>query len=283
MEYFTLSDDCLFYNAPKPSDARQRQEMFLLREELAQQLAELIWLTYHTVPQYLIRYGETYGAEELTLIRLRSQLAYTRRLIARIRERQLRGKAVHFETLVRQMEQEPAAIEAQEEINAYEQRLYNAKLYQQYPILTPEQCDEMRRSVRSLLTLLHPYLNADYDEMRKEMLERMTSACNRSQPEELWILELEVREAQIVPFEQREDLTPESIQENIPLLREKLEETQRLLTRLQREFPLSEQEMFDNPALLAEHQKNIRSEIQKKQATLGELEQTLRQLLDGVF
>ncbi len=279
MEYFETPDNGLSFYSSEQTDAEKKQEMFTLRNELATQLTEMIWLFYHTVPQYLMHYAQTYGKEELELVKLRSQLGYTRRLIARIRERNFRGKTVHFEKLVRQMEEDPATIEAQAEINAYQMRLYNARLYRQNPELTIEQCTEMKQTMLSLLLVLHPFLNAEYDETRKVLLERVTQACNRSRPEDLWIIEQEVAELDITPFEERE-LTPESVTENILLLRQKLAETQKTVAHIRRDFPMKEQEILDNPVHLSEHWEHIRQEIREKHAELKSLEQTIQELLE---
>ncbi|WP_295217875.1 hypothetical protein [Ruminococcus sp.] len=280
MEFFEMPDFTPLFYPQEKSDEQLKEEMYALREEMADALTETIWLYYHIVPQYLMKYADAYGQEELELLQLRSQEAYTERLITCIQEKQQNKAPIYLDTLTKEVQQEPDFQAAQNQINEYKIRLFNAKLYHNNPDTTPEQDAEMKETVRTLLLILHPYLNADYDENKRELLERVSKACNRNQLEELWHIEQEIEALHIVPMEQKE-YSRELMLDNIKMYQEKLEEPKNLNARIYADFPLSQQDILNDPAKIQAHLDALEQHLEVSQHHLYQLEQTMKQLLES--
>lgn len=278
MDFFEMPDFMPLFYPQEKTDEQLEEEMSALREKMADALTETIWLYYHIVPQYLMKYAHAYGQEELELLQLRSQEAYTERLIACIQGKQQNKEPICLDALTKEIQQEPDFQAAQNQINEYKTRLFNAGLYQNNPDTTPEQDAEMKETVRTLLLILHPYLNADYDETKRELLDKVSKACNRNQAEELWRIEQEVEALELIPMDQKE-CTRELMMDNIRMYHEKLEETKNLNARIYAAFPLSQQEILDDAVKTQAYLAELERHLEEAQNHLHQLEQEMKQLL----
>lgn len=278
MDFFEMPDFMPLFYPQEKTDEQLEEEMYALREKMADALTETIWLYYHIVPQYLMKYADAYGQEELELLQLRSQEAYTKRLIACIQEKQQNKEPICLDAMTKGVQQESDFQAAQNQINEYKTRLFNARLYQNNPDTTPEQDEEMKETVRTVLLILHPYLNADYDETKRELLDKVSKACNRNQAEELWHIEQEIEALELIPMEQKE-CTRELMLDNIRMYHEKLEETKNLNARIYAAFPLSQQEILDDAVKTQAYLAELERQLEEAQNHLHQLEQEMKQLL----
>lgn len=272
MEFWDLS-------SPKEKSEQQlKEEMFALHTEMTEMLTKMIWEYYYMIPKYLVQYAETYGETELQWIQCKGQIAFTEQLIARVQEQQ-NQESIQLQVLMQDVEQLPEIKEAQMKIEIVQMRLHNARLYQMHPNTTPEQEDSMKQTVSRLIQLLHPFLNADYNETKRNLLSRMQKACNRNQADILWEIEQEVDAMDIPLMSQRVEqgeFSYSDMIDNITFLQNKMVETKNVIQRMKTEFPLKQRNIFDDETKLERHQKRLQQQLEQAQLQLKQLEKIMQ-------
>jgi len=237
--------------------AALQEQRQALRTELAKLIADRDDLLNTVKPNLEASYYAVIGKEQYRLLLVRNEVLRMRRKIELIRASLNRGEEPELELIEERLDEELQ--QWIEELKELGQKVKWADYHNQLPALSAEEAQELKKLYRELVRKLHPDFNKELPENFKYLWERVLTAYQGGDLEELQTLSLLLSEQENLP----EPSTMEQLADDIEKLKEKIEKMLENLAKMQEQFPFNFRDKLNDERWVTAQQEAVEKQIKE--------------------
>jgi hypothetical protein len=210
----------------------------------------------------------------LIFLRFENEIKYRRlkkKLVLIIKSKN-KGEEIDIEEIDRALEEELA--EFYRNLEELRDNLKNSREFLELPILTEEEVNKIKEIFRSLAKILHPDVNKNLNEEMMELWLKVKEAYENNDLMTLIILEGIVKHNGV-----KEDIKVTSIEENISILKKKINELKSSIDKEEDSFPLNIKELINDNEYIKDKKQEITNDIHEYERMITEAERSISEVL----
>ncbi len=210
----------------------------------------------------------------LIFLRFENEIKYRRlkKKLALIVKSKNKGEEINIEEIEAALEEELA--EFYKNLEELRNNLKNSREFLELPSLTDEEVKNVKEIFRSLAKILHPDVNRGLNEEMMELWLKVKEAYENNDLITLIILEGIVKHNEI-----KEDIKVTSIEDNIVVLKKKINELKKFIDEEENSFPLNIKELIDDNEYIKEKKKDITNDIHEYEIMITQVEKSICEVL----
>lgn len=210
----------------------------------------------------------------LIFLRFENEIKYRRlkKKLALIVKSKNKGEEINIKEIEAALEEELA--EFYKNLEELRNNLKNSREFFELPSLTDEEVKKVKEIFRSLAKILHPDVNRGLNEEQMELWLKVKEAYENNDLITLIILQGIVKHNEI-----KEDIKVTSIEENIVVLKKKINELKKFIDEEENSFPLSIKELIDDDEYIKEKKQDITNDIHDYEIMITQVEKSICQVL----
>ncbi|HHX87335.1 MAG TPA: hypothetical protein GX693_04040 [Firmicutes bacterium] len=236
--------------------AALREQFELLKTELSKLISDRDYLLSTVKPDLEAKYYLRIGKEQYRLFLIRNEVLRMRRKVELIQACVNRGEGPDLKQIERDLDKELQ--KWREEVLELSRKIQQAELQEKLPRLSFEGTRELKKLYRELVRKLHPDINEYLPKNFKYLWERVLTAYQCGDLEELQTLSLLLSDQEIVTPELS---TLEQLKADIKQLKEKINTLLEKLSKIQDDFPFNYQEKLEDEEWIEAQQEEIARQI----------------------
>jgi len=152
----------------------------------------------------------------------------------------------------------------------------DSKIYLESPILNDEEVKKIKELFRKLAKKLHPDINKNLTKEEIELWNKIKEAYENND-----LVSLIVLEGIIDNIEIKEDVSIDSIEENIEKIKNKIEKINIIIKESLNEFPLNLREVINNESFIQSKKDELNKEIKIYKEKINELNKLIYEVIGG--
>jgi len=210
----------------------------------------------------------------LIFLRLENEIKYRRlkkKLVLIVKSKN-KGEKINIEEIEAALEEELA--EFYRDLEELRNNLKNSREFLELPSLTDEEAKKVKEIFRSLAKILHPDVNRGLNEEMMELWLKVKEAYENNDLTTLIILQGIVKHNEI-----KDDIKVTSIEENIVVLKKKINELKKFIDEEENSFPLNIKELIDDNEYIKEKKKDITNDIHEYEIMITQVEKSICEVL----
>jgi len=250
---------------------RLKEELNTLNEEyikLYEKMEDLKKEKEYFESRYMCKLGA------LIFLRFENEIKYRRlkKKLILIVKSENKGEEINIAEIERVLEEELE--EFYRDLDELRNDLKNSREFLELPILTEEEVKKVKEIFRSLAKILHPDVNKNLNEEMMELWLKVKEAYENNDLMTLIILEGIVKHNEF-----KEEIKVTSIEENIVVLKKKINELKKFIDEEENSFPLNIKELIDDNEYIKDRKKEIANGIHEYERMITEVEKSICQVL----
>ncbi|WP_346935509.1 hypothetical protein [Clostridium sp.] len=210
----------------------------------------------------------------LIFLRFENEIKYRRlkkKLVLIIKSKN-KGEEINIEEIERVLEEELEQF--YRDLEELRNNLKNSRAFLELPTLTDEEVKKVKEIFRSLAKILHPDVNKGLNEDMMELWLKVKEAYENNDLMTLIILQGIVKHNEI-----KEDIKVTSIEENIVVLKKKINELKNFIDEEEHSFPLNIKELIDDNEYIKDKKQDITDDIHEYEIMITQVEKSICQVL----
>lgn len=210
----------------------------------------------------------------LIFLRLENEIKYRKlkkKLILIIKSKN-KGEEINIEEIERVLEEELE--EFYQRLEELRDNLKDSREFLELPRLTEEELKKVKEIFRTLAKILHPDVNKDLNEEMIELWLKVKEAYENNDLMTLIILEGIVKNNEL-----KADIKVSSIEENISVLKKKINELRNSIDKEQDSFPLNIKELIADNEYIKDKKQEITNDIHEYERMIMEAEKSINEVL----
>ncbi|MDU2458727.1 DnaJ domain-containing protein [Clostridium sp.] len=162
------------------------------------------------------------------------------------------------------------------ELESIREKLKDTKIYLESPILNDEEVKKIKELFRKLAKKLHPDINKNLTKEEIELWNKIKEAYENND-----LVSLIVLEGIIDNIEIKEDVSINSIEENIEKIKNKIEKINIIIKESLNKFPLNLREVINNESFIQSKKDELNKEIKIYKEKINELNKLIYEVIGG--
>ncbi|MDU7240404.1 DnaJ domain-containing protein [Clostridium sp.] len=162
------------------------------------------------------------------------------------------------------------------ELESIREKMNDSKIYLESPILNDEEVKKIKELFRKLAKKLHPDINKNLTKEEIELWNKIKEAYENND-----LVSLIVLEGIIDNIEIKEDVSIDSIEENIEKIKNKIEKINIIIKESLNEFPLNLREVINNESFIQSKKDELNKEIKIYKEKINELNKLIYEVIGG--
>ena len=210
----------------------------------------------------------------LIFLRFENEIKYRRlkkKLILIVKSKN-KGEEINIEEIEAALEEELA--EFYKNLEELRDNLKNSREFLELPTLTDEEAKKVKEIFRDLAKILHPDVNKNLSEEMMELWLKVKEDYENNDLMTLIILEGIVKHNEI-----KEDIKVTSIEENIVVLKKKINDLKEFIDEEENSFPLNIKELIDDNEYIKDKKQDITDDIREYERMIAEIEKSICEVL----
>lgn len=210
----------------------------------------------------------------LIFLRFENEIKYRRlkKKLSLIVKSKNKGEEINIEEIEAALEEELA--EFYKNLEELRNNLKNSQEFLELPTLTEEEVKKVKEIFRGLAKILHPDVNRGLSEEMMELWLKVKEAYENNDLITLIILEGIVKHNEI-----KEDIKVTSIEENIVVLKKKINELKNFIDEEKNSFPLNIKELIDDNEYIKDKKQDITNDIHEYEIMITQVEKSICEVL----
>lgn len=162
------------------------------------------------------------------------------------------------------------------ELESIREKMNDSKIYLESPILNDEEVKKIKELFRKLAKKLHPDINKNLTKEEIELWNKIKEAYENND-----LVSLIVLEGIIDNIEIKEDVSIDSIEENIEKIKNKIEKINIIIKESLNKFPLNLREVINNESFIQSKKDELNKEIKIYKEKINELNKLIYEVIGG--
>ncbi|WP_346917375.1 hypothetical protein [Clostridium sp.] len=217
---------------------------------------------------YMCKFGA------LIFLRFKNEIKYRwlKKKLALIVKSKNKGEEINIEEIESVLEKELE--EFYRNLDELRNNLKSSQEFLELPTLTEEEVKKVKEIFRNLAKILHPDVNKNLNEEMMELWLKVKEAYENNDLMTLIILQGIVKHNEI-----KEDIKVTSIEENIVVLKKKINELKNFIDEEENSFPLNIKELIDNNQYIKDKKQDITNDIHEYEIMITQVEKSICEVL----
>ncbi|MDU3350669.1 MAG: DnaJ domain-containing protein [Clostridium sp.] len=162
------------------------------------------------------------------------------------------------------------------ELESIREKMNDSKIYLESPILNDEEVKKIKELFRKLAKKLHPDINKNLTKEEIELWNKIKEAYENND-----LVSLIVLEGIIDNIEIKENVSIDSIEENIEKIKNKIEKINIIIKESLNKFPLNLREVINNESFIQSKKDELNKEIKIYKEKINELNKLIYEVIGG--
>lgn len=211
----------------------------------------------------------------LIFLRLESEIRYRKlkKKLTLIIKSKNKGEEINVKKIEEVLEKE--LTEFYRGLEQLRDSLKNFREFLELPTLTKEEVKRVKEIFRSLAKILHPDVNKHLNEKMMELWLKVKEAYENND-----LITLVILEGIVKNNEFKEDIKVTSIEENIDMLKIKIDELKKFIDKKEKDFSLNIKEVIDDSQYIENKKQEITTDIREYERMIVEVEKSISQLME---